>query len=297
MKIRDIAAVLLVVSIWGFNFVVVKVGLREVPPLLLGALRFLLVAFPAVFFLRRPPRFGLVMLYGLVMFGMQFAFLFVGMHLGVSAGLASLALQIQAFFTILLASLWLKERPTPLQLIGCLVAAAGLVVVGVHVGGDVTLAGLACLMVAAAAWAVANLMSKAIGKVEMLALVAWGGLAAPVPLLAASLVFEGPATVLHAVTHMSPVAWGAIAYSVYPSTLVSYTIWSALLNRYPVSTVAPFTLLVPIVGIASSALVLHEQISSWKVLAAVLVLAGLMLNVFGPRLAARRLRVAATSNA
>ena len=288
MKILHIAAVVLVVTIWGFNFVVVKVGLREVPPLLLGALRFSLVAFPAVFFLRRPPRFGLVLLYGLVMFGMQFAFLFVGMYLGVSAGLASLALQAQAFITIILAGIWLKERPTPVQLMGCAVAAAGLAVVGTHVGGDVTLAGLACLMVSATAWALANLLSKAIGKVEMLALVAWGGLAAPLPLLAASLVFEGPAAVMHALTHMSPLAMGAIAYSVYPSTLVAYTIWSGLLSRYPVSTVAPFTLLVPIVGIGSSALVLHEQITPWKALAAVLVLSGLMLNVFGPRLTARR---------
>jgi O-acetylserine/cysteine efflux transporter len=273
-----------VIAIWGFNFVVIKVGLQEIPPLLLCALRFALAAVPAVFFIKRPAApWRKVCLYGLVQFALQFGLLFGGMKLGMSAGLASLALQVHVFVTITLAVVFLGERPSVYQLVGALVAFAGIGVVAFNVGGDVSALGLLCVLSAAAFWGVGNLVSKQIGKVDMLALVVWGSLVAPLPLLAMSLLIEGPELIIYSLSHISWRGVASVAYLVYPTTLFGFAVWSWLLSRYAVAAVAPLTLLVPIVGMATSAWVLGETLESWKLFAALLVMTGLCINVLGPR--------------
>ncbi|HET6827031.1 MAG TPA: EamA family transporter [Ramlibacter sp.] len=285
MPVRHIAAALLVVLIWGVNFVVIKVGLREVPPILLAALRFLLAALPAVFFIARPQvPFARIATYGLVMFSLQFALLFGGMFLGMPAGLASLALQVHVFITIALAMAVAGERPSAPQLGGALLAFLGIVVIASRSGGEATALGITLVLLAAAAWAVGNLLSKRIGAVDPLALVVWGSLVAFGPLLLLSLALEGPARVLSSLSQLSLAGLGSIAYLVYPTTLLGFGIWSWLLKRHPAATVAPFTLLVPVVGFTSATLLLGEPLQAWKVLAALLVLAGLAVNLFGARL-------------
>ncbi len=281
---QHLALALVVVMIWGTNFVAIKVALEALPPLFLCALRFLLVAFPAVFFLRRPAiPVRLLLLYGLTMFGLHFGFLFLGMKLGVSAGLASLTLQFQVFVTLALAATLLRERILPVQLLGALAACAGFVVVGLHTGGDVTLPGLICVLLGATSWGFANFTSKRLGRVHALSLVAWGSLVVPVPMGLASLAFEGPGRIVQGLQMATGATVFSVAYIVYGSTLVAYSLWSWLLVRHPASTVAPFTLLVPVLGLFSSALLLNERLYAWKLYAAVLVILGLALNVFGPR--------------
>jgi len=289
LPFRHLLLALLIVAIWGTNFVAIKVALRELPPLLLCAVRFIFVAFPAVFFLPRPAvPLRSLLLYGLTMFGLHFGFVFLGMHLGLSAGLASLVLQFQVFVTLALAAFVLKERILPVQIAGALVAGLGFVVVGLHTGGDVTLAGLVCVLLGATSWGFANFTSKRLGRVNPLALVVWGSLVVPLPLGLASLVFEGPTLIAHSLTRVSLPAILGIAFIVYVSTLVAYSLWSWLLARHPASQIAPFTLLVPIFGLLSSALLLGEPLPAWKLHAAALVIAGLALNVFGPRLHAAK---------
>jgi O-acetylserine/cysteine efflux transporter len=275
---------LLIVAIWGSNFVAIKLALHDVPPLLLGTLRFVFVALPAVFFLRRPAiPVGRLLTYGLSMFGFQFGFLFLGMKLGVPAGLASLVLQFQVFVTMALAAAGLKERISLAQIAGALIAGAGFVLVGLHTSGDVTVAGLGCVLLAATSWGFANFTSKRLGQVNPLALVVWGSLVVPVPMAVASLVFEGPELIVHSLSHLGGPAILSLAYIVYLSTLVAYSLWSWLLARHPATAVTPFALLVPVVGLLSSAVLLGEPLPAWKVAAAALVIAGLALNVFGPR--------------
>lgn len=284
LPFRHLLLALLTVAIWGSNFVAVKLALHDLPPLLLCSLRFVFVSLPAVFFLRQPDvPVRQLLTYGFSMFGFQFGFLFLGMKLGVSAGLASLVLQFQVFVTLALASAVLKERISPAQIAGALIAGAGFVVVGVHTGGDVTIPGLACVLLAAVSWGFANFTSKRLGRVNPLALVVWGGLVVPVPMAVASLVFEGPAVITLSLTHVGATALLSVAYIVYLSTLVAYSLWSWLLARHPATTVTPFALLVPVFGMLSSALLLGEPLPAWKLAAAALVIAGLALNVFGPR--------------
>lgn len=275
---------LLTVTIWGCNFVAIKLALQDLPPLLLCTLRFLFVSLPLVFFLPRPAiAWRQLLVYGLTMFALQFSFMFLGMKLGVSAGLASVMLQLQVFVTLGLSVVFLQERVSFPQIAGALIALAGFAVVALHSGGDVSLAGLACVLLAACSWAYGNFMSRRLGQVNPLALVAWGSLVVPLPMGLASLAFEGPARIAHSLAHVGMPAILSVAFIVYVSTHVGYSLWSWLLARHPASAITPFALLVPVFGMLSSAVVLHEALPGWKLQAAGLVLTGLVITVFGPR--------------
>lgn len=282
LPIRRLLLALLIVSIWGSNFVAIKLALRDLPPLLLCALRFIFVALPAVFFLPRPAvSWRQLLIYGFSMFGFQFGFMFLGMKLGVSAGLASLILQFQVFVTLGLAVFFLKETFSLPQIAGTLTATAGFVLVGLNTGGDIPAAGFLCLLLAAVSWAIGNFTSKRLGPVNPLALVAWGSLPVAGAMTALSLLVEGPALVVDSLARVSLTAVLCTAYTVYLSTHVAYSLWSWLLARHAATTITPFALLVPVIGMLTSALILGEALPGWKLLAATLVVAGLSLTVFG----------------
>jgi len=288
VRLHHIALAIMVVAIWGFNFVVIKVGLKEIPPILLCALRFFLAAFPAIFFIKRPDApLRMIVGFGLVMFSLQFALLFSGMYAGTTAGLASLVLQLQVFFTVLLAVIFLAEKPSVWQIVGALVSFSGIGLVAMNIGGEVSTYGLILIVAAAVSWGVGSLISKKLGKVDMLALVVWGSFVAWPPLLVLSFFMEQGSWNVEVISHISWLTIGAIGYMVYPVTLLGFAAWSWLFSRYPAATVAPFTLLVPIFGFGTSTLVLGEPLFDWKINAAMLVIMGLCINLFGPRLVLR----------
>jgi O-acetylserine/cysteine efflux transporter len=231
----------------------------------------------------------MVLLYGLIMFALQFTLLFMGMYAGVASGLASLLLQTAVFFTIVLAVLFLDEHLNRWQVIGAIVSFSGIALVGLNVGGSVTLTGFLLVIASAASWGVGNLISKKIGKVNMIALVVWGSLIAWPPLLAVSFIIEGSDRIFSSLQHLSWLSVGSVLYITYLSTLFGFGVWSWLIHCYSLPTIAPFSLLVPIVAMASSVLVLNEALQSWKIFAGVLVIAGLCINLLGPRLFAKRL--------
>jgi O-acetylserine/cysteine efflux transporter len=267
---------------WGVNFVVIKVGLHGVPPMLLGALRFTLAALPAVFFVKRPnlPWRWLFAYGATISFG-QFAFLFSAMYVGMPAGLASLVLQAQAFFTLIFAALFLHERFRLPNVVGLAIAAGGLAVIGLQGGHSMTLAGFALTLCAACMWALGNIVTKKVGKVDLVGLVVWGSLIPPLPFFALSYLFEGPHAMAAALSGISAMSIFAVVYLAFIATLIGYGLWSRLLSRYPASQVAPFSLLVPIVGLASASLFLNEELSVVQIVGALLVMAGLAVNVFG----------------
>lgn len=282
MLLRDVLTALLVVVVLGFNFVAIKVGLEQVPPLLLTGLRFLFAAIPAVF-LVRPPKAParLVIAFGFALGVVQFGLLFVAIRLGMPAGLSSLVIQLQVFFTIALAYVLLGERPTCFQVLGGVVAAAGIAVIAVWKVQGAALLPLLLVVGAAMAWASANIIVKKAGRIDMLALMVWGSLVAPPPLFALSLMVEGPETVLGALALPTWRSVAAIAFLAYPTTLLAFALWNRLLSRYPAATVTPFALLVPVAGIASTSFLLGEAFGRIELASAALVLAGLALNVWG----------------
>ncbi len=285
MSLRDFLLALAVVTVWGVNFVAIRWGVDEVPPLLLTSLRFACAAVPAVFFIR-PPKVGLGILvsYGFAIGVLQFGLLFAAIKLGMPAGLSSLVMQLQAFFTIGLAVAFLGERPGLFQLAGAAVAFAGIGVIGLERLEGAALVPLLMTIAAALFWGIGNVITKKAGKIDMLSFVVWSSLVPPIPLFLASLVFEGPGALPQALGDITWLGGGSLLFISYAATLFGYGAWSMLLSRYPANLVAPFTLLVPIAGIGSAALLLGETVSGIEVLGSVLVFGGLLLNVFGPRL-------------
>jgi len=284
MRLSHILLAVLTIFIWGFNFVLIKVGLLGMPPIFLVCCRFFLSCFPAIFFIKRPAvPFKKVVAYGLVMFALQFALLFSGMHLGVSPGLAALVLQAQVFFITFLGVVILKEKLRLAQILGALIAFSGIGCIGLNMGGEMTLTGFLLIISAAAVCAPGNVISKKIGPVNMLSLVVWSSLVAWPPLLIASLWLEGPAVILESLQTLSWKSAGAVLYITYLSTLFGFSMWNRLIHRYTLGTIAPFSLLSPAVGMLGSILVFHEPLYSWKILAGSLIILGLGINLVGMR--------------
>ncbi|TFZ06583.1 EamA family transporter [Ramlibacter henchirensis] len=275
---------LAVVAVWGTNFVVIKAALDQLPPLLLGTLRFLLALVPAMFFLPRP-RVPLSNLagYGLLIGAGQFGMLYLAIDGRISPGLASLVVQTQVFFTIGLA-MWLAgERIRGYQVIAVLVAAAGLAVVGWHTDATTTVAGLLLVLGAAASWAGGNILTKRAGSINMVAYVVWSSAFAVPVLFALSLAFEGWDRIAASVQQASPGAWAAVGWQSWANSLFGYAAWNWLLSRYTAATVTPLALLIPVFGMGASALWLGEPLPAWKLVAAALVISGLALNLLWPQ--------------
>lgn len=289
MSPRDILLALAIVVVWGVNFMAIKWGVAEVPPLLLTALRYVVATLPAIFFVRRPQvALGILIAYGLFIGVGQFGVLFTAIHLGMPAGLASLVLQLQTFFTIGLAVAFLGERPRGAQLLGAAIAFGGIVLIGIEKLEGAGFWPLLMTVGASAGWAISNIIVKKAGKIDMLSFVVWSSLVPILPLLLLSLTIEGPGAIPYGIGHVTWLGLGSLLFIGWISTDFGYGAWSNLLRRYPASIVAPFTLLVPIVGLTTGQLILGEAMSRLDWAGSALVFAGLLVNVFGPRLFARR---------
>ncbi|RYY58095.1 MAG: O-acetylserine/cysteine exporter [Chitinophagaceae bacterium] len=284
MTPRHLFLALFTVVVWGMNFMAVKIALKGFPPLLLCAARFGLAALPWAFFMPRPKGpWKLILGYGLFTFVLQFGLLFTGIYLGLSAGLASLVLQVQVFFSIGLAAFFFNDRPTPWKILGSVISFIGIGIVGMHLGGSTSFIGLVLVVLASFAWGVGNMFTKKIGAESPLSLVVWGNLVAFPFMVLVSVFMEGPALIVSSISHISWQTIAAIAYIVYMSTHVGYGMWGFLLNTYPTATVVPFTLLVPIIGFLSSAAFLGEDLPFWKIVASAFVMGGLVFNLLEPQ--------------
>ena len=251
---RDLALILAVVTLWGFSFVPIKVGLLEMPPFAFAAIRFALAAIPLVLFIK-PPRIParFVVLYGFAIGVCQFGLLFLGMKLGMPAGLSSLVIQLQVFFTIGLGIALLGDRLHAENAVGATIATIGIILLALHkirTGATTTFIGLVLVIVSALAWGIGNVAAKrAAGDHEpdMFALVVWSSLVPPIPLALLSYLFEG-ADAWQTVANAGWLAWGCALFLAYVATLFGFASWARLLHRYPTSIVSPFALLIPISG-------------------------------------------------
>ena len=298
LSARDLALTLGVVALWGYTFVPIRVALAEVPPFTLAALRFFFAAVPMAFFVRPPAMpWRNVIAYGIAIGVCQFGLLFLGMKLGMPAGLSSLVIQVQVFFTIGLAVAFAGDRVRWHNLVGAGIAAAGMIVLAAYKlasGLTGTLVGFALVVAAAFAWAVGNIIAKrGAGDhgADMFALTVWSSLVPPLPLAALAFAFEGGTGVAHTVASMSPLAWGCVLLMSYGATLFGFGSWNALLHRYPTALISPFALLIPVSGLASGALFLGESLSPVQASGVALVFAGLAVNVYAPRMRAWLARV------
>lgn len=298
MNRKDSTLALLVILAWGFNFVIIRWGLDELPPMLLGALRFLCVAFPAVFFVRKPDLpLRWLFAYGITISFGQFALLFSAMQAGMPAGIASLVLQAQAIFTLVFALLFLGERWQTQQLWALLIAGCGLGILASQADpASMTLAGFGLTLAAAASWGAGNIVNRHIaqqGSVKLMSLVIWGALIPPLPFMLLSWLIEGPELILASLSSMGIKSLVSLTYLALVATIFGYGSWAWLLQQHPASRIAPLTLLVPVVGLLCAWLILDESLSGIQAIGIVLVMLGLLVNSFGQRWLHRLKRMAA----
>ncbi|PIM51384.1 EamA family transporter [Roseateles chitinivorans] len=285
LPLRHFLLALSVVAIWGSNFVVIRWGLDAFPPLLFAALRFTLATLPAIFFLPRPKvGWRNLAAYGAFVGVGQFGLLYLAMRSQISPGLASLVIQTQVFFTLLLAMRMSGERVQGFQWLALTMAAGGIGVIASHTDGSTTVLGLAMVLLAAFSWSSGNIVGKRAGAVNMLAYVVWSSAFAAPPLFALSFVVEGPARMGEALQHAGLGAWAAVLWQAVGNTLFGYGAWSWLLSRHAAATIVPMALLVPVFGMSCSALLLGEGLPPWKLVAAALVISGLAVNLLWPRM-------------
>lgn len=266
---------------WGLNFPATAIALQHFPPFLMGSLRFALIAVPTLLLVPRPkvPLRWLVGT-GLGLGVLQFAFLYVGMAAGMPSGLASLVLQASAPFTVIIAAVALRERLSGRQVAGILVAVGGLAVIAVHRAQYASLLPVILTLCAAVGWAIGNICSRQAAAPSPFRLTLWMSVVPPVPLLIMSMIFEGPARIGQTMTTViTPQALPAVfglLYIVLIATLIGYVLWNGLLARYPSSEVAPFSMLVPIVGVASSWFAFGEQVEPVVIIAGLTVIGGVL---------------------
>ncbi|MFK4222840.1 EamA family transporter [Streptomyces sp. NPDC019890] len=279
MRPVHMALAVLVTAVWGVNFVVIELGLGHFPPLLFSALRFLVAALPALFFVGRPKvAWKWVIGVGLALGVAKFGLLFIGMDRGMPAGLSSLVVQIQAVFTALFAAAALGERPGGVRVLGMTVALSGIAVAAVDEGTAGPVLAFLLVIAAAACWGVSNVLTRKASPPDALNFMIWVSTVPVLPLLALSLLFEGPRADADALRSLDWSGAGTILYVAWGATVFGFGAWGYLLRHYPASAVAPYSLLVPVFGMSSAALLLDESVSPLRWGAAVLLVGGVALT-------------------
>ena len=288
LPLRHLLLAIAVMAVWGTNFVVIRLALDDLPPLLFAALRFTLVVIPAIFFLKRPPvSWWTMAAYGLFIGAGQFGLLFIAMDGHITPGLASLIVQMQIFFTIGLFVWRYGEKVRPYHGLALLLGAAGLALIGANMDATITAIGLALNVAAAFSWACGNLAAREAGTVNMLSFIVWSSLFSAPPLYLLSLLFEGSDAIGGALRSSDAGTWIAVAWQAVGNTMFGYAAWGWLLQRHSAATVSPLALLVPVFGMSASAVLLGEPFPLWKLVAAGLVMCGLAIIVLYPHWRAR----------
>ena len=283
MKPQDTLAAVTAAFVWGLTFIAIKLGVQEAPPFLMTALRFAAAAVPLVLFVRPPAApVRLVLAYGALIGVAQFGLLFLAVRQGMPAGLASLVVQAQVFFTLGFAALAFGERPTPAQLAGAALSLLGMILIGSARLQHASLGPFLLTLGAAGCWGAGNIVGKKMGRVDPVALMAWSSLVAPLPMFALSWALEPQAT-RAALSPPSLTLIVSVLFLAYGGTIFSYSLWARLLARYPASAVSPFALLVPLVGMVAAGFWFGEIATSREWAGAAIVMAGLALNMFGAR--------------
>lgn len=273
-----------VIFIWGTNFVVIKWGLADFHPFWFATLRFVFSFLPWIFFLKRPKAsWSSLIMVGCLMGVGQFGLLYFAMQSYISAGMASLLVQAQIFFTLLLSIFLFKEFPTKLQTLAIMISLIGYVIVIsvsiAHPQTVMTLTGITLVFGAAFAWSCSNLVIRKVGKVNMLNFLVWSSPFATVPLVLLSILFEGTDSIISSTQQASLSAWGAVLWQAIANTLFGFGIWNFLLTRHSSASFTPLALLIPIFGILSATWLLNEPLPFWQIIGAIIVMLGLSMNV------------------
>jgi len=285
MSFKDFSLGVLITAIWGLNFSVIKIGLSSLDPFTLAGVRFLLCAFPLVFFIKKPDvSMSYVAIYGITFGVGLWGMVSLGIYYGISAGMASLALQMSVFLTIIMGIIFLREKTDPIKIVGFAVAIFGLFFIMNLTDGSVTYLGLFLVLFAALSWSVANIFVKKSGAKRIFSFIIWSSLFSPIPLFVLAYLTQDQNIFISFIGNLDNKAIFSILFQVYPTTLFGYWIWNSLIDKYQVSVVAPLSLLVPIFGISGSYIIFNENVGFDKLTACFFIVLGLLISIFSSKL-------------
>ena len=285
MTNRDFIIAILITFMWGVNFSFIKLGLTSLDPFMLAGLRFFLCAIPLVFFIKKPDvKFIYIVSYGLFFGVGLWGILYVGMHFGISAGVASIVLQLGVFFTVILSYIILKEKIDIYNKIGFVLALSGILLVFLVTDGTVTVLGMMFVILSAVSWAILNIIIKKANTKDVFSFLIWSTLFPPIPLFFLAYFMQGDIVFINFFDNIDTNAMISIVFQVYPTTILGYWVWNSLLTKYPVSIVSPLSLLIPIFGLLGSFVFFNEEIGIYKIIASLIILLGLVINTFGNRM-------------
>lgn len=285
MSAKDFSLIILVTALWGVNFSVIKLGLESLDPFTLAGIRFLLCAFPLVFFIKKPDvSMWYVALYGLTFGVGLWGLAYLGIYFGVSAGISSLVIQMSAFLTVAMGVAFFNEKVDLIKAVGFLVAFSGLFVILSLTDGSITLLGMFFVILGAIFWSFANVIIKKSKAKRVLSFLIWSSLFSPIPLFLLAYLVQGQNIFTDFVLNMDGKAIFSILFQVYPSTLFGYWIWNSCIDKYDMAKIAPLSLLIPIFGLLSSYLIFDEEMGSRKIIASSLIILGLVISTFSSRI-------------
>ncbi len=285
MTKKDLIIAIFITFMWGVNFSFIKMGLGSLDPFMLAALRFFLCAIPLIFFIKKPSvEFKYIISYGLFFGVGLWGILYLGMYFGISAGMASIVLQLGVFFTVILSYFILKEKINIYNKIGFVCALLGIFLVFLVSDGTVTLIGVLLVILSAVSWALLNIIIKKAQTKEVFAFLIWSTLFPPIPLFFLAYLTQGEIVFVNFIQDIDIKAIISIIFQVYPTTIFGYWVWNSLLSKYPVSLVSPLSLLIPIFGLLGSFVFFNEEVGIYKILACVIIVVGLGINTFGNKI-------------
>lgn len=290
MKRKDFFLAILIVIVWGANFTATRLGLDGVPPMLLVAIRYTLVAFPAIFFIKKPDiSWRYIVYYGLTVGCGQFSALYFAMEIGMPAGLASVILQLQAFISPLLARIIFKESIKLKQVIGFSVGGLGLFVISLastNQGlGSIPLPAILLTVLAPFFWSISNIVSKLASnkaketgvEFNMINMIVWSALVPPIPMTIFALFLDKPSVLINSILGLKSISLFSFFYLAYLSTIFGYGAWGVLISKYPISKITPISLLVPVTGLSTASIVLGEKLTPMQWLGTFIILFGLFI--------------------
>lgn len=285
-KRLDLFVGFLVTVLWGANFAVIELGLRDLDPFILTFLRFTFCAFPLMFFIKKPEGISLISiaLYG-VIFGVGLWWVVnFAMFNGLSAGLSSVFLQFSAFFTIVLSCFFLGEKINKIHISGIVTAFVGLIMI-IHFSEESsTIKGVFFVIIAAMSWAICNIIVKLTRPANMIAFIVWSSLFSAPAVLIMTVYVKGWGGVLSIPDDITVGSSFSVLFQAYITTVVGYMIWNNLMKKYPATEVAPLSLFVPVSGVITSYLFLDERLSVQQLISVIVVITGIFIFLNSARI-------------
>ena len=278
MNAKHVVMAFSIVVLWGLNFVALKIAVLSLPPIFLAGLRFLLISIPWIFFVEKPKVSKRQFITLPITLGvLQYSLLYYGMSTGLSAGLSAVILQTQSFFTVIMSTILIKEKPRLNEILGLLIGALGVIILLINNNGDFKIESVLIILAAAISWGIANIQLKNLGNVNMVSFLIWISPFAAIVLFIISFILEYDLVLNIDFSNVEIKVFLSIFYTAYLSTVIGFTMWQYLLNKYKSVQITPYGLLVPVTGSIFGYIILSEVLEIYQIIAGIVIIIGLMV--------------------